>query len=455
MSHGGINMIASAAQRADAWRRGSLHAEATAAIAPVTWWKRNAALLGVLAACAVTLIAWSVVVPAWESADEPTHWQYANYIHDHGTLPPYQVLPLAAYEPPLYYALISPLASDGLQIQPLTGATGARTYTAATNDLLDNAPLHLARLATVLISLVTVLFVYLAAREATGRRTTGVVAAVLIGLWPEFAFRGMTVSPDAMVAMASAVATYLVVRGIRRGFSRRLCTATGIVIGIAILSKLTGPAVLAGACVAILGARGPSIRQRLGRLAPLLLAPAMIAPWLLYNQLRYGAPYAKVGSTLVAAGPVHTHSLLSTYFLFPFPGLLLLSSIGLFGWSNVQLPPVLDAVYGLLIVAIAIGVFTLVKRDATSRRLVLAMTSIVVAAVAGAIVVNFTYQQPVGRYLFPAVGAMGVLGAMGLERLPRWREHERAATTVLFAAMCALQVIILATVIHPAYAIPG
>jgi 4-amino-4-deoxy-L-arabinose transferase-like glycosyltransferase len=423
-----------------------------ATVPAISWWKRNAAILVVLAATALTLITWSVVVPAWESADEPTHWGYANYIHDHGALPPYQVLPLAAYEPPLYYALISPIASDGLRIRQVTGGTGVRAFTGAANDLLDNAPLHLARLATVVISLLTVFFVYLAGREATGRRTTGVAAAILVGLWPEFAFRGMTVSPDAMVAMAGAGATYLIVRGVRRGFSHRLCTVIGIVIGVAILSKLTGPAVLAGAGVAILGERGASIRQRVGRLTPLLLAPAMIAPWLLYNQVRYGAPYAKIGSTLVAAGPVHMHSLFSAYFLFSFPGLMLLSSIGLFGWSNVPLPLLIAMAYGLLIAAITVGVYVVVKLEAASRRLVLTMMSIVAASMVAAIVVNLTYQQPVGRYLFPALGAMGVLGAMGLERLPRWREHERAATGILFALMCGLQVIILATVVYPAYA---
>ncbi|HEY7927587.1 MAG TPA: glycosyltransferase family 39 protein [Candidatus Dormibacteraeota bacterium] len=448
-------MIARRAPRVDVRSPGSSRAETTPALLHVSWWKRNLAILVVLAASAVTLLAWSVVVPAWESADEPTHWEYANYIHDRGALPPYHVLPLAAYEPPLYYALISPLAVDGLRIQQAIGGTGVRAVIAPANDLVDNAALHLARLATVLISLVTVLFVYLAAREATGRRTTGVLAAVLVGLWPEFAFRGMTVSPDALVAMAGAIATYLIVRGVRRGFSTRLSVLAGLVIGVAILSKLTGPALLAGAGVAILIERGTGIRQRLGRLAPLLLAPAMIAPWLLYNQLNYGAPYAKIGATLVAAGPVHVHSLLSAYFLVSFPGRLILSSIGLFGWSNIPLPPLLDAAYGLVLAAALVGLYATLRRDSASRPLVAAMLSIVAASVAGAVVVNLTYEQPVGRYLFPAVGAMGVLGAMGLEHLPRWREHERGATKVLFAVMCTLQVIILATVVYPAYASTG
>lgn len=445
-------MIASGARRADL-RGATAPAAGTGVARRVQWVKRNAAIVGVLAAVGLTMIAWSVVVPAWESADEPTHWAYAGYIHDHGALPPYQVLPLAAYEPPLYYVLISPLAGGGLRGDQVAGGGGGpRCCAVAASDLVDNAALHLARLATVVISLLTVFFVYLAACEATGRRTTGVVAAILIGLWPEFAFRGMTVSPDALVAMAGAAATYLIVRGVRRGFSRRLSLVIGITIGVAILSKLTGPAVLAGAAVAILSERGAGIGRRLSRLGPLLLAPAMIAPWLLYNQVRYGAPYAKIGATVVAAGAVHVHSLFSTYFLFQFPGLLLLSSIGLFGWSNIPLPPLLYAAYGLIIAAVTVGVYVIVRWQTASRRLVLAMMSIVAASVGGAVVVNLTYQQPVGRYLFPALGAIGVLGAMGLEQIPRWREHERAAAGILFAVMVALHVVILATVVYPAYA---
>jgi hypothetical protein len=210
--------------------------------------------------------------------------------------------------------------------------------------------------------------------------------------------------------------------------------------------------VLAGAAVAILSERGAGIGRRVRKLEPLLLAPAMVAPWLLYNQVRYGAPYAKIGTTLVAAGAVHVHSLFSTYFLFQFPGLLLLSSIGLFGWSNVPLPPLLYAAYGLIIAAITVGVYVIARRQTASRRLVVTMMSIVAASVGGAVVVNLTYQQPVGRYLFPALGAIGVLGAMGLEQIPRWREHERAAAGILFTVMLALQVVILATVVYPAYA---
>lgn len=447
----GTALIISGAQRDDV--RGQTTPATPVGVAPrVSWWKRNAAIVGVLATTGITMIAWSVMVPAWESADEPTHWAYANYIHDHAALPPYQVLPLAAYEPPLYYVLISPLAGDGLRVEQVAGGSGPRCCVVATNDLLDNAPLHLARLATAAISLLTVFFVYMAAREATGKRATGVVAAILIGLWPEFAFRGMTVSPDALVAMAGAAATYFIVRGVRRGFSRRLTIVIGITIGVATLSKLTGPTVLAGAGMAILSERGVGMGRRVGRLAPLLTAPAMIAPWLVYNQVRYGAPYAKIGAILVAAGPVHAHALFSTYFLLQFPELLLLSSIGLFGWSNIPLPVLLGAAYVLIIAAVTTGVYMIVRRNAASRRLVLVMMSIAVAAIGAAVVVNLTYQQPVGRYLLPAVGSIGVLGAMGLEQIPCWREHERAAPGILFAVMSALQIIILATVVYPAYA---
>ena len=42
-----------------------------------------------LAAAFVLFAAWSLVVPINEAPDEPAHWQYARYLHDHWRLPHY------------------------------------------------------------------------------------------------------------------------------------------------------------------------------------------------------------------------------------------------------------------------------------------------------------------------------------------------------------------------------
>ena len=40
-----------------------------------------------LAAAFVLFATWSLVVPINEAPDEPAHWQYARYLHDHWRLP--------------------------------------------------------------------------------------------------------------------------------------------------------------------------------------------------------------------------------------------------------------------------------------------------------------------------------------------------------------------------------
>jgi len=57
---------------------------------------------------------------------------------------------------------------------------------------------------------------------------------------PEFTFRGMSVSNDAMVTAAAAAGTYGIVRLVRRGFTWPVAWATALAAVLAFLSKLNG-----------------------------------------------------------------------------------------------------------------------------------------------------------------------------------------------------------------------
>src|SRR5258708_524644 len=52
----------------------------------------------------ILLVGWSFAVPIYESPDEPSHWQVAEYIHDHLQLPPYNVYFVEGNQPPAYYS---------------------------------------------------------------------------------------------------------------------------------------------------------------------------------------------------------------------------------------------------------------------------------------------------------------------------------------------------------------
>ena len=133
-----------------------------------------------LAAAFVLFATWSLVVPINEAPDEPAHWQYARYLHDHWRLPHYAPGFEEANSPPLAYALFAPFATDA-------GSPGHRGRAAAerrarrawrrrgcsSTPARPTArfwPQRLARLLAAAISVGTVVFVWRAGLAAGGPR---------------------------------------------------------------------------------------------------------------------------------------------------------------------------------------------------------------------------------------------------------------------------------------------
>src|SRR5215472_14238160 len=198
-----------------------------------------------IVASAALLTLWSFVVPIFEAPDEQAHWQYARYLRVNKRLPFYNKQFQEANSPPLYYLVIAPLAAysdippslswngpDGRAIPALP-----RLYQNSYSDYVRYWPIRAVRLATVLISLITVLFCYLSGVEATEREATGLLAGALAAFLPQFTFRGMSVSNDAMVTAAGAVVLYCLVRMIKRGITYRAALAAAVAIAAAFLSK--------------------------------------------------------------------------------------------------------------------------------------------------------------------------------------------------------------------------
>ena len=200
-----------------------------------------------LLASAALMLAWSLAVPVFEAPDEPAHWQYANYLNQNHALPVEgRSFPEAA-SPPLYYLLIAPLASH-MELPPI-GFVGQeegnryllfppRLYQNDSQDFGRFWPFRAARLLSVLISFFTIWFCALAGSEASGRRSTGLLAGGLVAFWPMFTFRAMNVSNDSLMTMLSALALYLLVRMIKRGFTWRVGIYAALVTAGAFLCKI-------------------------------------------------------------------------------------------------------------------------------------------------------------------------------------------------------------------------
>ena len=421
--------------------------------------KERTALLALLVVAGGLLVAWAFVVPIFESPDEPHHWQYARYLYDQRRLPPFNASFVEGNSPPLYYALIAPVAvashlPPGLVWQDAFGKLIVPfpprfTHTAG-GDFSRYWPLRQARLITAWLALWAVVFSYLAARELTGRPTTALLAGALVAFLPQFTFRGATISNDALVATLAAVSTYFMVRIVRRGFTWTVGVLASVALAGAYLSKINAICLAPGLILSLVMAPG-FWRARLMRLSVLGVALALVAPWSARNVTLYGDPFASEAMLTAVAELVSKKPLTSSYFWTVFPSWLARSFVGVFGWFTVWLPEWVYLGYWMLGLLGLGGAARLSVRGETDRRIVLVLAVVATLALAVVVHINRTFDQPQGRYLFPGLPALAVLVAVGLEGLPGWRGARAPAAATVASALAIANALILWWIVVPAY----
>jgi len=414
---------------------------------------RGAGLL--LLASAALLVAWSFVVPIFEGPDEPAHWDYVRYLRVNKKLPVYGPFSVEANSPPLYYLAVAPFANYS-DIPPRVvwaDATGTaapilpRYYQNSYSDYVLYWPIRTVRLVTVLISLITIVFCYAAGVEVSGRESTGLLAAGLVAFLPQFTFRGMNISNDAMVTAISSVVLYLIVRMIKRGASVRLVIGCAVAMAAAFLSKATALILLIPFAIAVVTEK-VNWKQKAKWISALLISLSLAAPWLIRNQALYGDPLAKKAMYTAVGSLIHQKSVASRYFVDAFAGKLATSFIGVFGWGTVSSPRWVYYIYWLLASLGALGLVCGIIRKRIDIRMGVVLAVIPVLALLVVVEINLMFDQPQGRYMFTALPALALLIAIGLENLPRLPTH---LSPWLIAGLGFLNLYILLRVVLPAY----
>jgi Dolichyl-phosphate-mannose-protein mannosyltransferase len=407
------------------------------------------------------LVAWAFAVPIFEAPDEPHHWMNARYIHDRWRLPPYNKWFAEGGQAPLYYLLVAPFAaksdfpSDARDVDPqgrIESYCPPRFYQNCIRDFARFWPIRTVRLLTVLFSVLAVWFAFLAAAEVTGSIWTGLLAGGLMAFLPEFTFRGMNVSNDAMVALTSAAGTYGIVRLLRRGFAWPAAWAAALAAALAFLSKLNGLAI-AIVLAAVIVLMSAPWRVRLQRLAVVPAAFVIALPWLIHNQVLYGDALASKAMATLLPHIVERKSITDPYFIKIFPVAVERSFVAVFGWMNLLAPTALYWTFAGVGIVAGVGLlWRLVRCRKHTGAVIAALAGIVMLSIALLVQLNLTFSQPQGRLLFPALPAVAVLTALGLEALPFWNLRLTCATVL---AAAALNVFVLAMVIVPAYWVPN
>lgn len=165
-----------------------------------------------LAAYLALAAAYSLSTPPWEAPDEPSHYLYAEYIAEHGSLPPeappqrghfwangYVTSLYQWYQPPLFYALLAPQISlvNWLSpgtipqayppVDPAFPREARNLFVPETDPIFDAPGLRVGRWFSVSLGLCTLDIVYRAAMVASGDdRAVTLTAVGMMAFVPQY-----------------------------------------------------------------------------------------------------------------------------------------------------------------------------------------------------------------------------------------------------------------------------
>lgn len=480
------------------------------------WVAKDLALRGVLLAYVVLGVVYSVSLPIFEAPDEMWHYSYVRYLTKERRLPPWDTESPAGQEssqPPLYYA-VAALATgwvdasppeELLDRNPHWGYPAAGTVNDNKNMFFHRGTeaeafpwqgtalvVHIARLVNLAFGGLTVGATYLLAREIFLHRVSAVAAATaVVAFNPQFLFISSAVNNDAATSAFTTLALWLLVRGVRYGYTPRRAMALGGAVGLATLCKVSALALVPFTIFAV-GFRTWFIRDHMNEAVTggaadrwnprltwfivycclfLAIVLAVSGWWYVRNAILYNDPFG-LGTHLDTwwaheepLSPAQTWAQLAN---------VELSLWAAFGWGNVHLPRVF---YLMVRVAVRLALVGLLISAVRARKAGVPvsprMWSFVLLAfwIAIVFVALLRWMQLVeaalGRLLFPAIGTIAVFITSGLAQLathasdlisPASDAGRRVSYTVLGLFTGTLLCAAMASpfiAIRPAYAKPA
>ncbi len=429
----------------------------------------------------IEALIFAFIQPVWSRVDEAQHFSFVQYLSDHGSLPvegktfvSKQVIDVSvqenqwgwrqngalstpamldpsrfttvpaglnkhdrekwvrrnlwefsyeAMQPPLYYAINVPVYK-ALPADPLVKLYGMRVLAA----LLASAMIPIS---------------FFIAREAfPDSRLVTMGTPVVVLLTQGYALNMSQVSNDALAVPVAAVAVLLLLRMVGRGLTWKRSLIAGVVIGAALLAKLTTifliPLALAAPALLVIYKR-EQIRRALHHAFLIVIPPAlMLTPWMIHNISLYGD----------ATGDSAARPLLSSFFASPFQSLqtLRLNEILPTFWFGEPVFPfpfwtVAWVAVGTAMAVALVGMLFYLSQGSRSQvpdvqiRIIFLLVALVVGIV-GTLLIPFAsgIGGVPGRYLYPVlpVGAFFLL--FGIDRLLR-RERAQFMAELLLVWM--------------------
>ncbi len=403
---------------------------------------------------------YAVFTPRWQAPDEPAHFNYIRYVAEQGRFPVLQIgdYPAQYLEEIKAARFPATMSIDSIRYEshqpPLHYVLGALVYRGVA-PLGPDAQFFALRLLSVILGAGVLLAIHaLAGLVFPDNRLMPLVATAFVAVIPMHIAMTAAINNDTLAELLLLLVLYVSVRVLRLGVSVRRSAALGVLATLILLTKTT--VYTAGVVILVLALfmqRRPSETQGEEKtctrhLAALTLPPLLLAtPWFVRNAIVYGGldVLAWQRHDLVAGEQLGTRALISQIgparFMAQFARTTFTSFWGQFGWMGVLIDERLYqalAVFSFVLLAgIVLATIRLGRRSsrlAWYQRRALALL-VVSACLTGITYLwyNLKYVQHQGRYLFPALGPLAIIAALGMTYLLEWRQAKKAV--LLLAAV--------------------